>query len=62
MASSEFEYFFEEFARNLQRGKHLDEYQILPNLYLHTLDATGYFSSESIHCPHCLTREEDEEK
>jgi hypothetical protein len=66
VASSEFEYFFEEFARNLQRGKHLEEYQILPNLYLHTLDATGYLSSESIHCPHCLTRtynegEEDEE-
>lgn len=66
VASNEFEYFFEEFARSLQRGKHLEEYQILPNLYLHTLDATGYFSSESIHCPHCLTRthnegEEDEE-
>src|SRR3990172_7613491 len=45
IASNKFEYFFEEFARNLQRGKQLDEYQILPNLYLHTLDATGYFSS-----------------
>jgi hypothetical protein len=60
VASNEFEYFFEEFARSLQRGKHLEEYQILPNLYLHTLDATGYFSSESIHCPHCLTRTHDE--
>ena len=65
VASNEFEYFFEEFARKLQRGKRLEEYQILPSLYLHTLDATGYFSSETIHCPRCLTkthsaREEDE--
>lgn len=66
ITSNEFGYFFEEFARILQRGKHLESYQILPNLYLHTIDATGYFSSDSIHCPHCLTRthnkgEEDEE-
>ena len=51
VTSNKFEYFFEEFARNLQRSKQLEEYQILPNLYLHTLDATGYFSSESIRCP-----------
>jgi hypothetical protein len=65
VASSGFEYFFEEYVRKLQRGKQLEEYQILPGLYLHTLDATGFFSSENICCPHCLTKthnkdEEDE--
>lgn len=55
-----FEYFFEELARNLQRGKQLEEYQVLPNMYLHTLDTTGYFSSSSINCPHCLTRTHNE--
>lgn len=54
--SSRFEYFFEELVRKLQRNKLLKEYQILPGLYLHTLDATGYFSSENIRCPQCLTR------
>lgn len=64
-ASSGFRYFFEEYLRNLQRSKQLKEYQILPDLYLHTLDATGFFSSENIRCPCCLTKthnkdEEDE--
>jgi hypothetical protein len=66
VAPSGFEYFFEEYARKLQRGKQLEEYQILPNLYLHTLDATGFFSSENINCEHCLTKThnkgEDDEK
>ena len=65
VASSGFEYFFEEYVRKLQRVKQLEEYQILLGLYLHTLDATGFFSSENICCPHCLTKthnkdEEDE--
>ena len=53
---SRFEYFFKEYAKKLQRSKQLDEYQILPNLYLHALDATGFFSSENINCEHCLTK------
>ena len=62
---SSFGYFFKEYARKLQRSKQLDEYQILPGLYLHALDATGFFSSENINCKHCLTKthnkdEEDE--
>ena len=64
--SDEFRYFFEEYIRKLQRSKHLKEYQILPNLYLHTLDATGFFSSENISCPCCLTqthnKDEEDEK
>jgi len=62
---SELGYFFEEYLRKLQRSKQLTEYQILPDLYLVTLDATGFFSSENISCPCCLTKthnkdEEDE--
>lgn len=62
--SNSFGYFFEECVRSLQRGKQLKQYEILPGLYLHGLDATGYFSSKNINCPCCLTRthEEDGEK
>lgn len=59
--SDNFNYFFEEYTRLLQRGKHLDKYQILPGLHLVPLDATGYFSSATICCPGCLTKKHKEE-
>lgn len=54
--SDNFGYFFEEYTRLLQRGKHLERYELLPRLHLVPLDATGYFSSSSICCPGCLTK------
>ncbi len=45
---------FTEFFRNLQRGKHLATYQLLGGKYLIPIDGSEYFSSEKIHCPHCL--------
>jgi hypothetical protein len=38
----------------LQRGKHLVNYQFLDGSYLVSIDGSEYFSSENIHCPHCL--------
>lgn len=43
------------FAR-LQRGKILESFQFLGK-YLISLDGTQYFSSSSVHCQHCCTRE-----
>jgi hypothetical protein len=45
---------FTEFLSNLQRGKHLATYQLLGGKYLIPIDGSEYFSSEKIHCPHCL--------
>ena len=63
--SEELRLFFKDYFYKLQRGKHLNGYQIIPGHYLCPIDATGYFSSDSICCPGCLTTEhikaEDEE-
>ncbi len=48
---------FKNFFSRLQRGKHLEQYQLLPGLYVCSLDATQYFSSQKIHCSSCLTTE-----
>lgn len=45
---------FPDFFRRLQRGKHLESFQVLDGRYLVLLDGSQYFSSEKIHCPHCL--------
>ena len=45
---------FSEFLHRLQRGKHLVNYQFYNGMYLVSVDGSEYFSSESIHCPHCL--------
>jgi len=45
---------FSDFLGDLQRGKHLVKYQLLDGKYLIPIDGSEYFSSEKIHCPHCL--------
>jgi hypothetical protein len=45
---------FTDFFRGLQRGKHLENYQVLDGRYLIVVDGGEYFSSEKIHCPGCL--------
>jgi hypothetical protein len=45
---------FADFLRDFQRGKHLHRYQLLDGKYLIPIDGSEYFSSEKIHCPHCL--------
>lgn len=45
---------FSDFLHRLQRGKHLVNYQFLDDMYLVSIDGSEYFSSEHIHCPHCL--------
>ena len=47
---------FKEFYQRLQRGKHLEEYQIFPGKYLLNVDGTQYFQSSKIKCKKCLER------
>jgi len=41
----------------LQRGKILESFCFMDKYYLISLDGTGYFSSSTIHCNNCCTKE-----
>lgn len=57
MDSEQFSPIFKEVTSRLQRGKHLESYQILPGLYYGVFDGTEYFRSKKISCRGCLTCE-----
>jgi len=42
--------------RQLQRGKALEPFAFYQGCYLLSLDGTGYFSSQSVHCDSCLEK------
>jgi hypothetical protein len=42
--------------RRLQRGKGLEDFAYLDGHYLLSLDGTGYFSSNTVHCPQCAEK------
>jgi Transposase DDE domain len=47
---------FKDVFRQVQRGKILEDYVFLEGCYLVALDGVEYFSSQKVHCEHCLTR------
>jgi hypothetical protein len=47
---------FTDVWRALQRGKVLEPYVFYQGAYLLSLDGTGYFSSQKIHCAACLEK------
>lgn len=53
--SSHFCPIFPTYFSRLGRGKHLEQFELFPGLYLCPLDGTQYFSSKHIHCCNCLT-------
>lgn len=55
-SESAFRPIFKELFNNLQRGKHLEQYQTLPGKYLLNVDGTQYYSSDKVSCKHCLVR------
>ena len=59
--SAELSPVFKDFFSRLQRGKHLKEYEIFWGEYLCPIDGTQYFSSNNIHCEHCLKTEHKNE-
>jgi hypothetical protein len=48
---------FNDVFRVLQRGKALEAFAFYHGAYLLSLDGTGYFSSQKIHCPSCQVKE-----
>lgn len=47
---------FNDIFRNLQRGKVLEPMIFMNRCYLISIDGTGYFSSNNIHCDSCCTK------
>jgi len=47
---------FSDLLRPLQRGKQLEQFQFIDDYYLVALDGSGYFSSDKLCCPSCLTK------
>lgn len=48
---------FDVLLAKAQRGKVLEEYSYLDRGYLLSIDGTGYFESQSIHCESCCIKE-----
>ena len=47
---------FKDVFRQLQRGKELEKMRYMGRYYLLSLDGTGYFKSEKVHCVNCLEK------
>ena len=47
---------FTKLFRLLQRGRELEEYAYLNGHYLLSIDGTGYFSSDKVHCRNCCEK------
>jgi len=52
--SEELSPIFKDYFSRLQRGKHLQQYQLFDRLYVCSIDSTQYFYSNNIHCSSCL--------
>jgi hypothetical protein len=47
---------FTDIFRHLQRGKALEPLVFFQGHYLLSFDGSQYFSSEKVHCPHCMEK------
>lgn len=50
---------FTDFLGRIQRGKHLEKFQVLGNKYLIPIDGSEYFSSNKLCCSGCLTQKKN---
>jgi hypothetical protein len=57
LAPSHLDPVFMEIFTGLEQHHMLDHFRVLGDQLLVALDGTTYFSSKTIHCPHCLTRQ-----
>lgn len=55
-SESSFRPIFKNLFHRLQRGKHLEQYQVLSGKYLLNVDGTQYYNSDTVSCNHCLKR------
>jgi len=61
--SEHFRPIFNDLCFKLQRGKHLEQYQIFKTMYYFPMDGSQFYSSKDVHCEQCLTKEhKDDEK
>lgn len=54
--SKHFGSIFKDYYLRLQRGKYLEQYQLLPGYYYFPMDGSEIFSSNDIHCQQCLSK------
>jgi len=47
---------FKQIFSHLQRGKALESYRYLDGYYILSIDGTGQFSSEKVHCDSCCSK------
>ena len=47
---------YKSIVQELQRGKVLEEFQVMGKYYVVSLDGTGYFSSRKVYCENCLEK------
>ena len=57
IAPSHLEPVFVEIFKGLEQHRLFDHFRVLGDQLLVSLDGTTYFSSKTIHCPNCLTRQ-----
>lgn len=57
--SKQFHPIFKGIAQRLQRGKQLDAYKLTDGLTVCSIDGTQFYSSQSVRCSHCLTKNKD---
>jgi hypothetical protein len=57
VGSEKFALIFKDYYQRLQRGKHLEQFQIFPSMYYFPIDGSQFFGSEDVHCKQCLTKE-----
>jgi hypothetical protein len=57
LAPSHLDPVFLEIFKGLEQHHMLDHFRVLEDQLLVSLDGTTYFSSQTIHCPNCLTRQ-----
>ena len=57
ISSENFRPIFKDYYLRLQRGKHLEQYQIFPGRYYCPMDGSEYYSSKEISCKQCVTKE-----
>lgn len=56
VAPEELRPLYKSVFRQLQRGKVMEKFVFMEGCYLISLDGTGYFSSNDVHCPSCLEK------
>jgi hypothetical protein len=48
---------FTQMFEQLRRHHHLKEFEVMPNVYLCSVDGSQYHSSKQVNCEHCLTKQ-----